>query len=101
MLQLTVITITDTIKLHASGFDKVLVCGGGANNPLLMKNIQELLGDLMEVTTTSDFGLSPDCIEAVAFAWLAKKRLENKPTNISAVTGANKNAVLGGTYTPS
>ena len=54
----------------------------------------------MEITTTSDFGLHPDCIEAVTFAWLAKKRLENKSVNISTVTGANKNAILGGIYSP-
>jgi len=100
LLQLTVITITDAIKQCASRFDKVLVCGGGAKNPLLMKNIQELLSTLTKVTTTSDFGLPPDCIEAVAFAWLAKKRLENKLINISGITGANKNAVLGGIYEP-
>jgi len=65
-----------------------------------MKNIQKLLGTFMEVTTTSDFELPSDCVEAVAFAWLAKKRLENKSVNISTVTGANKNAVLGGIYAP-
>jgi len=100
LLKLTVITITDAIKRYSSEFDKVLVCGGGVNNPLLMKGIQELLGAYMEVTTTSDFGLPPGCIEAVTFAWLAKKRLENKSVNISTVTGANKNAVLGGIYSP-
>ncbi len=100
LLKLTAITITDAIMQYAKGFTKVLVCGGGANNPLLMKNIQKLLGTFMEVTTTSDFELPSDCVEAVAFAWLAKKRLENKSVNISTVTGANKNAVLGGIYAP-
>ena len=100
LLQLTAITITDAIKHHAKGFTKVLICGGGANNPLLIKEIQKLVDDCIEVTTTSDFGLPPDCIEAVTFAWLAKKRLENKLVNISTVTGANKNAVLGGIYGP-
>ncbi len=100
LLKLTIITITDAIKRYSIGFDKVLVCGGGVNNPLLMKGIQELLGTYMDITTTSDFGLPPDCIEAVTFAWLAKKRLENKSVNISTVTGANKNAILGGIYSP-
>ena len=99
LLNLTAVTICDAIMQYAKGFTKVLVCGGGANNLLLMEKIQKLLPS-QKVTTTSDFGLPPDCIEAVAFAWLAKKRLENKPTNISAVTGANKNAILGGIYSP-
>ena len=53
-----------------------------------------------KVTTTSDYGLSPDCIEAVTFAWLAKKRLENQPSNIPTVTGATERVVLGGIYSP-
>ena len=78
----------------------MLVCGGGANNPLLMKEIRKLVGHCMEIKTTSDSGLPPDCIEAVAFAWLAKKRLDNKSANIPDVTGANKNVILGGVYAP-
>ena len=99
LLKLTAVTITDAIKQYANGFTKVLVCGGGVNNPLLIKNIQGLLANI-KVTTTSEYGLSPDCIEAVTFAWLAKKRLDNKSANIPDVTGANKNVILGGVYAP-
>ena len=99
LLKLSGVTITNAIKKYAAGFSEVIVCGGGAYNLLLMKTIEDLLVDF-KVTTTSDYGLSPDCIEAVAFGWLAKKRLENKPANIPSVTGANKNVILGGVYSP-
>ena len=99
LLKLSGVTIANAIKKYATGFSEVIVCGGGAYNLLLMKTIEDLLVDF-KVTTTSDYGLSPDCIEAVTFGWLAKKRLENKPANISSVTGANKNVILGGVYSP-
>ena len=99
LLKLSGVTITNAIKKYAAGFSEVIVCGGGAYNLLLMKTIEDLLVDF-KVTTTSDYGLSLDCIEAVTFGWLAKKRLENKPANIPSVTGANKNVILGGVYSP-
>ena len=66
---------------------------------LVIKTIEKLLKDF-KITTTSDYGLSPDCIEAVTFAWLAKTRMENQPSNIPTVTGATQKAVLGGIYSP-
>ena len=69
------------------------------NDATLIKIIKQILTNF-KVTTTSDYGLSPDCIEAVTFAWLAKKRLENQPSNIPTVTGATERVILGGIYSP-
>ena len=100
LLKLSSVTISDSIKRYAINYDQVLVCGGGAYNPLLMKNLQDLLPNI-KVSTTTDFGLAPDCIEAVTFAWLAKQRIENKSANLPSVTGAERLAILGGIYSPS
>jgi anhydro-N-acetylmuramic acid kinase len=100
LLSLTAITICNAIQEYANGYDEVLVCGGGAYNSLLMQTIQDLIPDI-KVSTTADYGLTPDCIEAVTFAWLAKQRIENKTANIPSVTGANKEVLLGGIYSPS
>ncbi len=97
LLKLSAITICDTIQKVANEFNEVLVCGGGAYNPALMKSLQDLLPN-MKVSITTDYGLTPDCIEAVTFAWLAKQRIENKPANLPNVTGATKAVVLGGIY---
>ena len=99
LLKLSAITIANAIKKYADDFDEVVVCGGGANNSFLMKTIENLLKKF-RVVTTSDYGLSPDCVESVTFAWLSKKRLENKPSNIPTVTGATKSVILGGIYSP-
>ena len=45
-----------------------------------------------------DHGLHPDWVEAAAFAWLAKRRLENKAGNIPEVTGASSAQVRGCVY---
>ena len=99
LLQLSAMSICNAILDNAPNYDEVVVCGGGAYNPALMKALQSLLPK-MKVTTTTDYGLTPDCIEAVTFAWLAKQRLENKTANIPDVTGANKAVLLGGIYSP-
>jgi len=99
LLRLSASTISSAIKEHAINYDQVLVCGGGAYNSLLMQAIQDLLPE-MNVSTTADYELAPDCIEAVTFAWLAKQRLENKTANLPSVTGATKAVLLGGVYSP-
>ena len=50
------------------------------------------------VATTETLGLSPDWVEAAAFAWLAHQALEREPGNIPSVTGARRAVVLGGIY---
>jgi anhydro-N-acetylmuramic acid kinase len=37
-------------------------------------------------------------VEAAACAWLAHRRLAGLPGNVPAVTGASREAVLGGVY---
>jgi anhydro-N-acetylmuramic acid kinase len=99
LLQLSVTSISNAIKNIAKNYDEVLLCGGGAYNPAFLKLLQGILPS-MKVSTTEDYGLTPDCIEAVSFAWLAKQRMENKAANIPDVTGANKKVLLGGVYSP-
>lgn len=100
LLRLSVVSICNAIIDVGNKLDEVLLCGGGAFNPVFLGFIQSQLPDV-KVTTTEDYGLQPDCIEAVTFAWLAKQRMENKPANIPSVTGANEEVLLGGVYSPS
>ncbi|MEZ5435610.1 MAG: anhydro-N-acetylmuramic acid kinase [Pseudomonadales bacterium] len=80
--------------------DRLLLCGGGSHNTLLRERIAALLPQ-SQLGTTTDFGAPADWLEAMAFAWLAKQRLERKTGNAPAVTGANRPCVLGGVYLPS
>lgn len=75
----------------------MLVCGGGAHNPILMAGLKRQLPDCL-VEPTSAGGLDPDWVEAVSFAWLAKQRLAQQPNNLPLVTGAKRAVVLGSVY---
>jgi anhydro-N-acetylmuramic acid kinase len=95
LVALTAHSIHDALALM--DIDEVYVCGGGAHNILLMNELQALLGDT-SVSTTEALGVGVDWVEAVAFAWLAKQTLENKPSNLPEATGAAGARVLGAIY---
>lgn len=96
LVEMTARSILDAISQYISEGD-VLICGGGVHNAFLMSRLKSL-GKGFTVDSTQKFGIDPDWVEAMAFAWLAKQTLDKKPGNIIAVTGAKQPAVLGGVY---
>jgi anhydro-N-acetylmuramic acid kinase len=96
LLELTAQSICAAIKLYAPVCGEVILCGGGVHNTTLYRRIQELAKT--KVTSCVSYGLQPEQVEAAAFAWLAKKRLENEVGNSPAVTGALGYRVLGAIY---
>lgn len=96
LAELTAVTIAEQVNL-VGGCQRLLVCGGGARNPLVMNRLSALLGDT-EVTTTDRYGVSGDDMEALAFAWLAARTLSGLSGNLPAVTGATQETVLGAIY---
>ena len=99
---LTAETIADAIADLTQSFDDIFVCGGGVFNTQLMNQLNQSLYESHQpaVKSTLNIGLDPKWVEACAFAWLAKRRIENKTANVPAVTGASQHAVLGGLYLP-
>ena len=97
LLELTVRSVTDAIERHVPDAADVLVCGGGVHNPRLMQRLGQTLAP-RPVRSTVDFGVDPDYLEAMAFAWLARQRLLGLPGNLPAVTGARGLRVLGAVY---
>lgn len=92
LLELTVRTIADSCRLDQAA--EVFICGGGAANPLLMSRLQAVLGEV-PVRSTTSLGMDPQAVEATAFAWLARQRLQGQPGNLPVVTGASGPRVLG------
>lgn len=81
--------------------DEVYICGGGIHNSTLIRLLTELLFTKnIPCQSTEELGLSPDWIEACAFAWLARQRLNNQPGNCPSVTGARHPCILGAVYNP-
>jgi len=97
LLELSVMTISDAIKNHAPDCDEILVCGGGVHNKVMIQRLRDLQTKL-EINSTEKVGLNPDAVEAVAFAWLAKRRMENQFGNLTSVTGADDQVILGAIY---
>lgn len=77
---------------------EILLCGGGCRNPYLRQRLQHRGGPTCRVLTTDDQGLSADFKEAIAFALLAYWHEQSFPGNLPAVTGAQKNQILGQRY---
>ena len=97
LCELTAITIAQDIRQYAPATKQIMVCGGGAYNSALMKRLATLMSDC-EVTSTANYGIAPDWIEATAFAWLARATLGGQAGNLPSVTGAHHAVVLGGIY---
>lgn len=87
-------TIADALRSTLPTCARVMVCGGGVHNPVLLRNLAAQLPGVA-VESTAAHGLDPDFVEAMAFAWLARETLAGRPGNLPAVTGARGLRVLG------
>jgi anhydro-N-acetylmuramic acid kinase len=97
LLELTALTIVESLQQAQSATRELLVCGGGAHNLALMARLASLLPDAT-VSSTGAYGVDPDWVEAMAFAWLAHCCLEGIAANRPSVTGARGLRVLGAIY---
>lgn len=96
LCMLTCCSIADQIR-KLEQVDQVFVCGGGAKNDFLMECLENELVEI-DLSTTDEIGMSPDAVEAAAFAWLAHAYMNGIPGNLPSVTGASREAILGGLY---
>ncbi|HEX6501836.1 MAG TPA: anhydro-N-acetylmuramic acid kinase [Terriglobales bacterium] len=93
-------SISDAIRrfvlVRPGKFEEVIVSGGGAKNPTLMKMLRRELSPLRLLLRTSDeFGVPAEAKEAVAFALLAFQTWNHRPSNVPSATGAKRPAILG------
>ena len=102
LTELTAQTIADSISLLTDPIDKVFICGGGFYNSFLVSRLTENLKqhNIDAPLSTEHMKLDPKWVEASAFAWLAKQRLELKASSIPEVTGAKRSTILGAVYHP-
>lgn len=97
LLALTAQTVADALHANQPQTSRVLVCGGGVHNDLLMSALRRAMPQCI-VESTAVHGLDPDAVEAMAFAWLAMRTMQGLPGNVPAVTGAQGPRVLGAIY---
>lgn len=98
LLELSAVSIAEQVRFY-SPLQSLYLCGGGIHNDFLIARLRAHLPQL-DIKSTQTLGVHPDWIEACAFAWLAKKRVDHETGNIPAVTGAKRSAILGGLWLP-
>lgn len=97
LLELSAATVADALRAHQPRTRRVIACGGGVRNERLLARIAAQLPDVV-VETSAVYGLDPDFVEAMGFAWLARQTLAGLPGNLPSVTGARGPRVLGAVY---
>ncbi len=93
---LTARTVADAINSYAPETREVLVCGGGALNMALMRDLEHYLK--RPVFPTSELNVAVQLVEALAFAWLAWAHVNGHAAGLPAVTGARAPRILGCKY---
>jgi anhydro-N-acetylmuramic acid kinase len=67
--------------------DVAILCGGGARNTFFVKRISEELS--FPVETSEEFGIKPEYVEPILFAYLGYLRIKGKRIYMKNITGAN------------
>ncbi|MBC7415244.1 MAG: anhydro-N-acetylmuramic acid kinase [Herminiimonas sp.] len=98
---LTATTLADAIVRFAPAATRIFICGGGAYNGHLLRLLASALpgqGHPGVVESTAALGVSPNHVEALAFAWLAERFVQRQSGNLPAATGATGPRILGALY---
>jgi len=100
-VQATLIECTvESIANALSGLfppEEIFICGGGAHNDYLMHRLKDAMPQSV-IGNTSELGIDPDWVEAIAFAWMAKETIAGRKIDSTAFTGAAEPVMLGGIY---
>lgn len=99
LTELTAITISDSVKHYVDNCQGIYICGGGVHNDFLIKRIKTHC-QTIPVSSTASIGVDPNWLEAIAFAWFAKRTLAKQTSSLPDITGASRAAILGGIYLP-
>jgi len=91
LTELTAICIAKSIHSLKQSPQEVIVCGGGLKNNFLVSSIERHIN--MTLTASDQYGINPQAIEAMAFGWMARQRLNKNPLTVK------KNKGLLGTLT--
>ena len=97
LLALSVQAMARAVKEHCPGTREIYLCGGGAHNTTLRRQLAATLpGCTIDLTDT--LGINADWMEAMAFAWLAQQAINGYRIDLSAITGAHHPCILGAIY---
>jgi anhydro-N-acetylmuramic acid kinase len=93
LLELTAVTINLSIKKFCSSTNEIYICGGGSKNKFLIERLEAVTG--VNIDSTDKLNIPSQQVEAVAFAWLAKKCIQKQFNNSPTITGSSGSKILG------
>jgi len=94
----TVHTICHTVNQLQPRIDTVYICGGGALNIGLMRQLSQRC--LANVISTESLSVGPKWVEAAAFAWMGYQTSQGLTSTIPSVTGAKHPCIAGKLNSP-
>ena len=97
LTQFTARCIAEALTRWCAPARDVVVCGGGTHNRALMGDLEAALAP-RPVMSSDALGIPPDQVEALAFAWLARRCMRRETGSLPTVTGARGARVLGAIY---
>src|SRR3984957_7164288 len=102
---LSVIDALNRFVLPNHKIDQLIISGGGAQNPLIMAQLEAALAAepskgnktsrTIEILPSDDLGVPTAAKEAFAFALMAYETFHHRPSNLPSATGARGPAILG------
>ena len=103
LTNLTAFSIIQSIADNSGDCDEIYVCGGGAFNKTIIKEMEfaarKRFSRKIILATTDILGVNPKTVESGLFAWLAMAKVSNLPLDYTKVTGSNTPRTLGKIYT--
>ena len=87
--------LTNLLQNEKNKIYKVLLCGGGRKNSILIEKIKQNTLDNIILQSIDDYGIDGDFVESQAFAFLAIRTLKGLPITFPDTTGCSK-PVTGG-----
>ncbi len=94
LTQLTVETIAEAYRRWLGPIDEVIVAGGGARNPELVRRLEHAVRPA-KVLTHEEVGINSEAKEAIGFTVLGWETLRGKPSNLPSATGARRPVIQG------
>lgn len=100
LTELTVKTASMALLFEVSSHNlkggTLILCGGGAKNPLLCSGFKKLLSNFgIRVCDCSEFGAGSDTLEALSFAYFAYLFTKGLKLNLGSSSKASKSAIAG------
>ena len=74
---------------------KILVCGGGRKNPILIKKIKKNTLKNITIQSIDDYGINGDFVESQAFAFLSIRSILKLPISFPDTTGCKRPSTGG------